>query len=157
VGERDRPGANFPDDHPSFFPDNRRLVFSSNRSNGSNWEIYRMNVDGSGATRLTSSSQEEIEPAWSPDGKQIAFARVQGHSQKDVFVITADGSGLRQVTFADGEDHDATWSPSGLIGASRRTLRIKLALRAHGTWRADAQANDRSGRNQTEALGRVRF
>jgi TolB protein len=113
VGERDRPGANFPDDHPSFFPDNRRLVFSSNRSNGSNWEIYRMNVDGSGATRLTSSSQEEIEPAWSPDGKQIAFARVQGHSQKDVFVINADGSGLRQVTFADGEDHDATWSSSG--------------------------------------------
>ena len=57
-----------------------------------------MNPDGSGVTRLTTNSGPDIEPAWSPDGTKIVFARfitIVGQENRDIFVINADGSGLR--------------------------------------------------------------
>ncbi len=62
---------------------------------------------------LTDSPLEEIEPAWSPDGTQIVFTRVQGENAKDIFIMDANGSNLRQLTSTPGEDHDATFSPDG--------------------------------------------
>ncbi|MFC2023863.1 DPP IV N-terminal domain-containing protein, partial [Chloroflexota bacterium] len=68
--------------------------------------IYSISVDGSGLQRLTTG----IEPAWSPDGNQIAFARWQ--QPRGMWVIDADGSGERRV-FDWGETRWPSWSPDG--------------------------------------------
>ena len=48
-----------------------RLAFHSNRDG--NWNIYVMNADGTGQTRLTDDPAADSWPSWSPDGRRIAF------------------------------------------------------------------------------------
>ena len=48
-----------------------RIAFSSDRDGDS--EIYVMNEDGSGVTRLMDNESEDSHPSWSPDGRLIAF------------------------------------------------------------------------------------
>src|SRR5260370_5203367 len=56
-------------------PNNSRIVFQSDRENlfSGSAEIYVMNWDGGGQTRLTSDANDESAPVWSPDGTKIAF------------------------------------------------------------------------------------
>ncbi len=49
-----------------------------------------MNADGSGRRRLVRG----WSPAWSPDGRQLAFLR-GGTSSTDIYVVNADGTGPR--------------------------------------------------------------
>ncbi len=77
-----------------------------------NGDIYVVNADGTGRTRLTRSPAEEFSPAWSPDGTKIAFSRFTG-SRFQIFVMNADGSGAAQLTFADAAATGAAWSPDG--------------------------------------------
>src|SRR6186997_1050120 len=56
-----------------------------------NGDIYVVNADGTGRTRLTWSPAEEFSPTWSPDGTRIAFSRFTG-SHFQIFVMNADGS-----------------------------------------------------------------
>lgn len=53
-------------ENPSWSPDGSKIVFMSDRDG--NHEIYSMNADGSGQTRLTNSPGRDEFPAWSPDG-----------------------------------------------------------------------------------------
>ena len=77
-----------------------------------NGDIYVVNADGTGRTRLTRNPAEEFSPAWSPDGTKIAFSRFTG-SRFQIFVMNADGSGAVQLTFADASATGAAWSPDG--------------------------------------------
>ena len=81
---------------------------------GSVWngDIYVVNADGSGKSRLTRHPAEEFDPAWSPDGTKIAFSRFTGR-RFQVFVMDADGSDATQLTRGDGGASDAAWSPDG--------------------------------------------
>src|SRR3954467_13182702 len=77
-----------------------KIAFVSTRDGGAD-EIYVMNADGSGQTRLTNNSFDDGDPAWSPDGRQIAFISEQDGTDGDVWVMNSDGSGARQLTFND--------------------------------------------------------
>jgi Tol biopolymer transport system component len=81
---------------------------------GSVWngDIYVVNADGGGKTRLTSDPAEEFDPAWSPDGTTIAFSRFTGR-RFQIFVMNADGTGAVQLTHGDSAARDAAWSPDG--------------------------------------------
>lgn len=56
-----------------------------------NWDLYKIQPDGSGLVRLTDSPEVDSEPAWSPDGTQIAF-RSRRDGSSDIFIMGADGS-----------------------------------------------------------------
>ncbi len=77
-----------------------------------------MNADGSGLRRLTRGPAWDGGPAWSPDGRKIAFTRTippgegSGPWQSDVYVINVDGSGERNLT-GDGVSSGPVWSPDG--------------------------------------------
>jgi Tol biopolymer transport system component len=57
------------------------------------------------------------DPAWSPDGKQIAFVCDKGTKQAGLFIANADGNGIREVPLGNLENlvvlKDPTWSPDG--------------------------------------------
>jgi TolB protein len=62
------------------------------------YEISKMNADGSGETRLTYDSGIDYNACWSPDGRNIAFAGIQGGADFEIYVMGADGSRLRRLT-----------------------------------------------------------
>ncbi len=70
------------------------LVFQSRRDG--NYEIYRVQADGTGLTDLTNDPGNDIHAVWSPDGKQIAFNSDRS-GQWDLYVMNSDGSNPRRV------------------------------------------------------------
>jgi TolB protein len=75
-------------------------------------DLWTMNADGTRMRRLTSTpGVDEIEPDWSADGKQVAFAVVGPPAEQGIWVIGVDGQGDRRLT--TGDDVDPSWSPDG--------------------------------------------
>jgi ABC-type sugar transport system substrate-binding protein len=91
------------------------IAFDSDRDG--NHEIYRMDSDGNELINLSNNPADDIEPAWSPDGSQIAFSsdRVTetggGHF---IYIMNADGSGLRQLS-EESESRTPNWSNDGAM------------------------------------------
>jgi Tol biopolymer transport system component len=121
---------------PAFSPDGRLIAFVSDRdehgrhATGSDEEmfsneLYVMDADGGNERRLTESeSLNEIDPAWSPDGSRIAFARGgPARFKNDVMVVNADGT---CPTLLAGDASDAgietpsfyspAWRPGRIVG-----------------------------------------
>ncbi len=74
----------------------QQIAFETNRDGS--FEIYLVNTDGTGLTRLTNNSVIDVEPAWSPDGLKIAF-QSRRDDIGDIFVMNADGSQQTNLTF----------------------------------------------------------
>jgi len=59
------------DEYPQWSPDGSRIAYTANPEG--HYDLFVMNADGSQVTRITSSPKDEIEHAWFPDGKSLAF------------------------------------------------------------------------------------
>ncbi len=85
--------------------------------------LYVFDVAGKAMTQITSGDFDDRNPAWSPDGKQIAFDSNRSIPDPDrtpdsnIWVVSADntdkGAHLTQVTTNPGEDDSPSWSPDG--------------------------------------------
>jgi uncharacterized protein YgiM (DUF1202 family) len=100
---------NVNDGSPVFSPDARYLaVTAGNQGGGAGYDIYRLNADGSGRMRLTQTPLwvsvgpdeqkpwNNVAPAWSPDGSQIAFL-TDRTGRWEIWVMGADGSNQRPM------------------------------------------------------------
>ena len=85
---------------------------------GPDFELFVMNADGSRPTQITFNDRDDETPVWSPDGKQIVFARdhdpVRGQVDNDILTMKADGTRERNLTNSPGvHDVEPDWSPDG--------------------------------------------
>lgn len=93
-----------------------QLAFASARSGIP--QVYLVNIDGTGVEQLTDLSEGACQPAWSPDGSQIAFtspcrANRDQYPGSSVWLMNADGSSQKVLATAPGGDYDPAWSPQG--------------------------------------------
>ncbi len=105
---------------PSFSPDGRRIVFSALVGGFSDLFIYDLEEDR--LTRLTSDAPADLQPAWSPDGKSIAFAterfstRLESLDIGELRLATIDPATLeirRLPSFERAKNLNPQWAPSG--------------------------------------------
>lgn len=94
---------------PAISPDGTKIAFS--RRTGGNYDVYVMNLDGSGERRLTTDVGSDQYPTWSPDSRQIAFESTRSGS-KCIHIMDADGSNVRKLTQGPMDSVPA-WSPNG--------------------------------------------
>jgi len=111
-------GSDAIDDDADWSPDGTKIVFVSHPpsdppNNSVHAEIYLMNPDGTGLTRLTYNDYEERAPSWSPDGSRIVFMARIGGSDFEICVMNADGSGLAQLTNNSLFNGTPAFSPDG--------------------------------------------
>jgi Tol biopolymer transport system component len=87
----------------------KKIVFVHERGEIS--DIFSVCPDGSHLTKLTDSTSLNTAPAWSPDGKRIAFSSTR-NGNNQIFVMNADGSNAMQLT-SDYENDYPVWLPDG--------------------------------------------
>jgi RHS repeat-associated protein len=79
-----------------------------------NKEVYLMNADGSGQTRLTNELANDESPSWSPDGTKIIFRSDRERDGSDptaqLWTMNADGSGLTNISNSGNGDYVASWN-----------------------------------------------
>ena len=104
------------DTMPSWSPSEDRIAFVSTRNGGApvtfgsisgfhfetQGDIFTMAVDGSDLRQLTDTATTEIDPTWSPDGRQIAFTGQGDDNKWNIYAMNEDGSGRTQLTFNSG-------------------------------------------------------
>jgi Tol biopolymer transport system component len=94
------------DGRAAWSPDGSKIAFTSTRDG--NYEIYIMNANGTGVTRLTNHAELDSYPAWSPDGLKIAF-RSDRAGNPEVYVMNANGSGPVNLTNNTAIDCHPSW------------------------------------------------
>jgi Tol biopolymer transport system component len=94
---------------PNPKPATQLIAFSTNEQG--NWDVYRINLDGTGKTQLTFDAGDERLPAWSPDGSKLLYQIQQGDAWQ-IMLMNWDGSNPVQLT-NEGSNQYASWSPDG--------------------------------------------
>jgi len=141
------PGNEF---EPSFSPDGNQAAFALNA--GKNSGIYTMMVGGEKVVALT-KGPGDCCPAWSPDGREIAFSRATEWSYEVYVVPAVGGSERRVVAWPKQTEHNratlpwrensrvVNWSPDGKmlalteISGDRTHARVTLFSMDEGTFR----------------------
>jgi Tol biopolymer transport system component len=84
------------------------ILFTARSPGHAAEQIFRIKQSGAGLKQLTRGTYPSAAPAFSPDGKRIAFARLGA----GIFSMNLDGTGVRRLT-GNGRDSFPAWSPDG--------------------------------------------
>jgi Tol biopolymer transport system component len=89
------------------------------------WCIWTMRDNGTDPMRLTDGTSDDTMPAWSPDGRKLAFTSNRS-GNRDVWVMDADGTNLQNITQSPADEWTPAWSPDGMD--------IAFASHRDGNW-----------------------
>ena len=122
--DKDKPAPAKPKTQPPWVID--RLQFKEDTVgylDNRRTHLYVFSVEKKSLTQITSGDFDDSQPAWSPDGKQLAFTSNRSMPDPDatrdsnIWVVAADntdkGAHLVQITSNPGADNQPAWSPDG--------------------------------------------
>jgi Tol biopolymer transport system component/DNA-binding winged helix-turn-helix (wHTH) protein len=115
---------------PAVSPDGTRVAYVWNGGSGEDYSLYVKLTDGGAPLRLTREAPaQDRAPAWSPDGRSIAFTRATS-SACDILIAPALGGTARRLGPCGDRDYRRlAWSPDGRsIAISRREGNSPLAI-----------------------------
>jgi len=106
--------------NPALSPDGNHVAFTWNGEKQDNFDIYVMATHSGTPLRLTTDPADDVSPAWSPDGRSIAFLRGVAGDHAQLIIVPASGG--PEHKFAETETNEAhpqrrlwsvAWSPDG--------------------------------------------
>lgn len=101
---------------PTWSPDGKKLAFAGFDKDKGNFDIFVMNLDGSGLLRLSSARKtngkwsNNEDPAFSPDGRHILFISDRTGT-KQIYLVNIDGSNERRITYDAKFYSKPKWGP----------------------------------------------
>jgi TolB protein len=125
--------------HPEWSADSTKIIYCTDddlrppKKNDSEIDVADL---ATGKIATVISGGVNTYPAWSPDMKHIAFRRMLGEMNSEVFVADADGKNARNLTNNPAFDGWPAWSPDGklIAFASNRNARYQIfVMKADGT------------------------
>ncbi len=140
----------------AFSPDGNQIAFVWNGENGGNKRIYVKILGTATPLRLTSDGADDVDPAWSPDGRFVAFIR-RSSQQNALYIVPAIGGPERRVHIlsdptswdyagvtwsADGKrliypDRASQQEPSALFSIALDTLEVQRLTAPPASWDGD--------------------
>lgn len=94
---------------PSCSPDASEIAFTRHVGN---WEVYKMNANGSDLTNITNNPAIDGIPDWSPDGNEMVF-RSYRSGTADIYRMNSNGSNVIPLTSALGIETEPKYSADG--------------------------------------------
>jgi Tol biopolymer transport system component len=148
---------------PTWSPDGSRIAFvkgASDADTTTDLEIWVMNADGSGLTQLTNTASgvRDTQPAWSPDGTQIAFLSEgrTGDINSNIYVMDTNPATDDAINLTPNDtttnpvyqwnDVDPSWSPDG-TQITYSTIQDVWKMNANGTGKTNLTINSGGGQN----------
>lgn len=117
-------------------PDGKEIVFDLLG------DIYSLPIGGGEAKNLTTGAMWDMQPRFSPDGKQIAFTSDRAGGD-NIWVMNRDGSNPKQVTKESFRLlNSPAWSPDGQYIAARKHFTAGRSLGAGEIWLFHASGGD---------------
>jgi len=127
---------------PDLSFDAKKVLFCKKDSDGPSFQLFEVNVDGSGLKQLTSSPHDDLDPIYLPDGK-IAFSTTRAHTYvrclptSPCFVLArceGDGSNIRIISRNNEPDYLPSLLPNGSLIYTRWEYTERPLWRLQGLW-----------------------
>lgn len=123
---------------PAWSPRGDAIAFSADKADDDafNPDIFIIDVNGSGLTRLTDWPSDQVDPGWSPDGNRLVFASYWPNDNYDLVVLNTDGTGMKVLAKTEAYER----SPDFSLDGSTIVLQVHTIPSADGllaTMRAD--------------------
>lgn len=95
----------------SISPDGTKVAFSKKTPDGTKYQIFTINIDGTDLTQITAEAYSCEMPVYSPDGTKIAFAvkNGSGGAKHQIHIMNANGSSIIRVSNNSYEEYPSDW------------------------------------------------
>lgn len=98
---------------PAASPDGLRLAYES--SVNRRLKLFVRELATGEVRQITTGESDDFSPAWSPDGRWLAFASNREKGNVDVYTVDLASLDVRRLTADAGNDMYPAWSPNGRI------------------------------------------
>ncbi|WP_321475243.1 winged helix-turn-helix domain-containing protein [uncultured Paludibaculum sp.] len=135
--------------HLDWSPDGTKLVVDDKESAAQAFGLFLVDIATGSRTRLTRPPDAvigDVDPRFSPDGRQVAFVRMSDRFRQDLWVTDLSGANQKRLTSADRTISGHDWSPDGrriYFGSNRR--------REFEVWTANVDTGAAQGTNISSA------